>query len=79
MRKRDSDDPRVVNDIRCLADSPDDRFSTMDQVCKLLRGIAADDACDGDTSTMPTRNDDCHNAKSDRLRTGMILNDIGVS
>lgn len=64
--------------FRCLADSPDDRFSTMDEVCKLLRGVAADDACDGDASRVPTWNDDGQKVASDKLRTGMILNDIGV-
>lgn len=67
-----------VAHVRCLADSPDDRFSTMDEVCKLLHGIVADDACDSDSSAVPSRNDDGQNAASDRLRTGMILNDIGV-
>lgn len=69
---------RVAN-ARCLADSPDDRFPTMDEVCKLLHGIVADNAGNGNAPAVPTRNDDSRNATSDRLRTGMILNDIGVS
>eukprot|EP00903_Cladosiphon_okamuranus_P013903 g12931.t1 len=71
--------PRLAQVLRrCLADSPDDRFPTMDEVCKLLHGISADNTGDGDAHSMPTRNDDGQDAASDRLRTGMILNDIGV-
>ncbi|CAM9502681.1 unnamed protein product [Ectocarpus sp. 4 AP-2014] len=66
---------------RCLADSPKDRFSSMEEVCRLLRGIAAGDGGrDDEASAVSAASDySCdEDAASDRVRTGMILNDIGV-
>lgn len=52
----------------------------MAEVCKLLRGIAAGDAHDeGETAAVSTAKDDGEKAASERLRTGMILSEIGVS
>lgn len=52
----------------------------MAEVCRLLRGVAAaGDAHDeADIVAMPTVKDGDDNAASDGLRTGMIINDIGV-
>lgn len=69
-----------VTNSRCLADLPGDRFSTMAEVCKLLRGITTGDASnEGITAAVSTVKDDGENVASDRLRTGMILNEVGVS
>ncbi|CAM9827511.1 unnamed protein product [Ectocarpus fasciculatus] len=66
---------------RCLADSPKDRFSSMEEVCRHLHGIAAggggrDDAASAVSAASDYR---CgEDVASDRVRTGMILNDVGV-
>ncbi|CAM9141409.1 unnamed protein product, partial [Pylaiella littoralis] len=72
--------PRLARVLRkCLADLPGDRVSTMAEVCKLLRGIAAGDAHDeGETAAVSTAKDDGEKAASERLRTGMVLSEIGV-
>ncbi|CAM9234091.1 unnamed protein product [Ectocarpus sp. 12 AP-2014] len=66
---------------RCLADSPKDRFSSMEEVCRLLRGIAAGDGGRDDEASAVSAASDYsgdEDVASDRVRTGMILNDIGV-
>lgn len=54
----------------------------MEEVCRLLRGIAAGDGGrDDEASAVSAASDySCdEDVASDRVRTGMILNDIGVS
>lgn len=77
--------PPSDNYCRCLADSPDDRYSTMKEVCELLRGVTADnDGANDDTFstvlvTAGTRVNGGEDTAADSLRAGMILNDVGVS
>ncbi|CAN0043406.1 unnamed protein product, partial [Ectocarpus sp. 8 AP-2014] len=66
---------------RCLADSPKDRYSSMEEVCRLLCGIAAGDGGRVDEASAVSAASDysCdEDVASDSVRTGMILNDIGV-
>lgn len=54
----------------------------MAEVCKLLHGVAAGDAredSDAAPGASTWRSDGDKHVASDRLRSGMILNDIGVS
>lgn len=54
----------------------------MEEVCRLLHGIAAGGGGrDDDASAVSAASDySCdEDVASDRVRTGMILNDIGVS
>ncbi|CAM9504523.1 unnamed protein product, partial [Scytosiphon promiscuus] len=70
--------PRLAEVLRrCLADSPDDRFATMEQVCKVFRDTAlgSSDRGGGGDSTIPKNGE---SLVHDGVRAGTILNDIGV-
>lgn len=66
-------------DSRCLADRPEDRFSTMEEVCTLLHEVTTDSGSSG-CSTVPTAHTTARgkDQSSDTRRASMILNNIAV-
>lgn len=64
---------------RCLADSPEDRFSSMDEVCELLRAVRPDGKEQIEsTSFSPRTATPMGNEDTSDTHTAMILNDVGV-